>query len=397
MDRKIPDRRLTPFLMAIAAYSQISTGIYLPSLPAIAREFDTTQGTVQLTIAVFLLGYGASVMVYGPLSDRYGRRLTLVVGTVIYVAASLACMLAVSIESLIVARLVQAFGACSGFVSCRAIVRDVYGPGEMARALGMIMVVTSLSVGIAPVIGGQLHTWLGWRSVFAFLVVYGLVMLPLIWYWLPDTAPGRDTDPATRTSPAHDYGVLLRSRAFLGYTLALSFGIATLFVFQAGAPVVLISLLGVSPAMYGVYFIIVQGGVMTGSFLTNRLARRVANDRLLAIGLCLIVIGAAGLIGLGLRGGLTVTGFIATALILAVGWGVVSPSSQAGAIGPFPRIAATAVALNGFIMIGTAGLATLVLSALPKDSLLPMALLQLVLGLAALASLALLRGDRTSR
>ena len=136
---------------------------------------------------------------------------------------------------------------------------------------------------------------------------------------------------------------------------------------------------------------------MTGSFLTNRLARRVANDRLLAIGLCLIVIGAAGLIGLGLGGGPTVTGFIATALILAVGWGVVSPSSQAGAIGPFPRIAATAVALNGFIMIGTAGLATLVLSALPKDSLVPMALLQLVLGLAALASLALLRGDRAAR
>ncbi len=396
MDGAIPDKRMTLFLMATSAYAQISTGIYLPSLPAIAQEFETTQGAVQLTIAIFFFGYGASLMVYGPLSDRFGRRTMLLIGTVVYILASLACALATSIEFLFVARLVQSFGACSGFVSCRAIVRDIYGPGDMARALGMIMVVTSLSVGLGPVIGGQLHTWLGWRAGFGFLVVYGLALLPVIWSWLPETAPRRARDAVKRASPIHDYGVLMRSRVFLGYTLALSFGMATLFVFHAGTPVILISLSGVTPAMFGVYFIMVQVGVMAGSFLTNRLARRVATDRLLAVGLMLVVAGAAGLVGIGAADRLTVTSFLAVSLVLAVGWGFVSPTGPAGAIGPFPEIAATATALNGFILITTAGLATMVLSALPKEGLLPMALLQLVLGAIAAASLLLLRNRRIS-
>lgn len=396
MDRTIPDRRLTLFLMATAAYSQISTGIYLPSLPVIAREFATTQGAVQLSIAIFYLGYAVSVLVVGPLSDRFGRRMILLIGTVIYVLASLACALAGSIESLVVARFVQAFGACSGFVSCRAIVRDCYAPGEMARTLGMIMVVTSLSVGIGPMIGGQLHTWLGWRSGFAFLVLYGLALLPLIWWWLPETAPRGAAEAVRRASPVRDYGVLVRSRVFLGYTFAMSFGLATLFVFHAGVPVILISLSGVTPAMFGVYFFIVQGGVMAGNFLTNRLARRVATMRLLAVGLMLIVAGAACLVAIGAGDRLSVTSFVAAAVILALGWGIVSPTGPAGAIGPFPGIAATAAALNGFIMIGIAGLATLVLGALPKVGLLPMALLLLALGAAGAASLLLLRERKPS-
>src|SRR5215813_9387910 len=178
---------VTALLTAMVALGPISTDLYLPSLPGLARYFDVSVADAQLTLSSFLIGLATAQLIYGPLSDRFGRRPVLLIGLAIYVIASIVCMLSPSVPVLVVARFVQAVGACVGPVLGRAIVRDVHGREGAARVLAYMSAAMALAPAIGPILGGFLEEWFGWRINFLVLVLFGSSGLFMAWQILPET------------------------------------------------------------------------------------------------------------------------------------------------------------------------------------------------------------------
>src|SRR5512144_2080712 len=252
-------------LTALVALGQISTSIYIPSMPSIVVDLATTPNLVNLTLSGFLLGFALCQMVFGPISDSCGRRPVLFVGLGSYLAASLLCMFAPGIGVLIAGRVLQGMAACGGPVLGRAIVRDIYGPHRTAAAMAYIGAALAISPAVAPIIGGYLQVWFGWRSAFAFLTAVGALILVASWLLLMETSPRALASEPNTPGLLRSCALLLRDRRYLGYTLVVSFTFAGLMAFAAGGPFVFIELLGMSPEHYGMLAIFTVVGFLVGS------------------------------------------------------------------------------------------------------------------------------------
>ncbi len=370
-------------LTALVALGQISTSIYIPSMPSLVAALNTGPEPVNLTLSGFLMGFAVAQLVYGPLSDRFGRRPVLLAGVALYLLASLACAVVASIEALIAARILQGVAACSGPVLGRAVVRDVYGHEKSAEVLAYIGVALAVSPAVAPIIGGYLQVWFGWQANFVFLGAVGAVILLAVWRLLEETGPEPDHGALDIGGMARSYGVLLGSRAYLGYILSATFVFAGLMAFTAGSPFVFIDLMGLSPDRFGMLSVFNVAGFLAGSLAAGRLTARVGIDRMLLVGVGLSVVGGAAMAAFALAGVLTITAIIGPMTVFLAGMGVVLPTGIAGAMGPFPRIAGAASALFGFVQMTVAGLASLAVGLSAVDSQLPMAVVVAAMGAAA--------------
>jgi DHA1 family bicyclomycin/chloramphenicol resistance-like MFS transporter len=377
-------------LTALVALGQISTSIYIPSLPSLVHSMATDASKVNLTLSMFLFGFAFGQLVYGPLSDRFGRRPVLLVGITLYVAASFACVFATSIEGLIVGRLAQGLAASSGPVLGRAIVRDVYGPTRSAKAMAYIGVALAISPAVAPIIGGYLQVWFGWRAAFAFLVVVGVVILVGVWTLLEETSPRADAGSVNLRGLMRAYGVLLSSPAYYGYALAVAFVFAGLMAFAAGSPFVFIDLLGLSPAHYGMLAVFNVAGFLSGSLAAARLTHSYGLDRMMAVGVALSLAGGGGMAAVALAGVIGVAEIVVPMMVFTAGMGIVLADGFAGALIPFPRIAGAASAGVGFLQMAIAGAASLAVGAFTPTSQLPMASVIAAAAVAAFAAFMLL-------
>lgn len=341
-------------LTALVAFGAISTDLYLPSLPAIARAFASDTAEVQLTLSVFLAGFAASQVVYGPLSDRYGRRPVLIAGLGLYVAASLACMAAPDIGFLIAARFLQALGACAGVVLGRAVVRDVYGRERAAKALSYMSMAMALAPALGPILGGYLQVWFGWRANFLVLASFGASCLLAVFLLLPETNPSRDAAATRGAQMLRNYLTLARDPAYVGYVLVGAFAYGGIFAFISGSSFVLIDVLGLSPDRYGLCFGAVVVGYMIGTFASGRLSLAVGLDRLILTGTLVGLAGGVLALGLALSDVLGVAAVVAPTFLYLIGAGLMLPNAIAGAIGPYPTMAGTASAFLGVVQMGLA-------------------------------------------
>jgi MFS transporter, DHA1 family, multidrug resistance protein len=383
--------RVAVLLTAVVGLGALSIDMFLPSLPALARAHGTSAATAQLTVTLFLAGLAPAQLVWGPVSDRFGRRRTLISGLALYAAAGLVCALAPGIRTLILARIGQAFGAGSGQVIARAIVRDVYPRDQAARVLGLMGTAQALNPILAPVIGGLLHATLGWRSVFYVLAGFGAVFLLAAIAITPETNVHPDATALQPARFAENVATVLRDPAYLGYVAVVTFMFSGQFAFISGSSFVLIDALGVSPAVYGFCFAAVAVGIMAGSFITSRLAGRVAGDRLILTGTGL---GAgAGLVmtGLAWSGVGGVAAVIAPMFFFSLGLGLSNPNAVAGAVGPYPHMAGLAAAVLGVMQMTGSALYGITVGRLSDGTAAPMALAIASAGLAATLSFRLLR------
>lgn len=383
-------------LTALVALGQISTSIYIPSLPFLVDALDTTVGNVNLTLSMFLYGFAICQLVYGPLSDRFGRRPVLVVGVGLYVAASFACVFATSIEMLIAGRLLQGLTACSGPVLGRAIVRDIYGPTRSAKALATIGLALAVSPAVAPIIGGYLQLWFGWRANFVLLGVVGISILTAVTVLLAETNPHRDPRALHPGRLAAAAGTLITDGRYCGYTLSVAFVFAGLMAFTAGGPFVLIAGLGLSPERFGMLSVFNVTGFVAGTLAAVRLTRRLGIDRLVLAGVILSLAGGGVMAAIAATGHVSVIAVIAPMMVFTAGLGIVLPNGIAGALAPFPRIAGTASALLGFVQMIVAGTASVAVGAFAHTSPLPMALTITLTAAAAFAAFTLLVWRRRS-
>jgi MFS transporter, DHA1 family, multidrug resistance protein len=364
---------VTALLTALVALGPMSTDLYLPSLPGLLRHFDADIAEVQLTLSVFLVGLAVGQLVYGPLSDRFGRRPVLLAGLILYVVASAICALAPSVPTLIATRLLQATGACAGPVVCRAVVRDVHGREGAARILSYMGAAMALAPALGPILGGFVEAWLGWRANFAILCIYGAVGLALTAAILPETAPHRGESGGGLDAALRGYLGLLGQRVYIGFVLCCALAYGGIFCFISGSSFVFVDIIGLAPQLYGVCFGAIVLGYILGTLMGGRLTRRIGVERLVRTGGLISAVGGLALLLSVWTTGASVAGILLPTVIYMVGTGLVLPNAMAGAIGPFPRMAGTAAALLGFVQMGLAAAGGVAIGHLANGTAIPMA------------------------
>lgn len=378
--------RLTLILGALSAFTPLAVDMYLPGLPALERALATDAGKVQQTLSLFFLGLAIGQLFYGPISDRFGRRLPLLAGNLLYIAASVACALAPDINSLIAARFVQAFGSCAGLVISRAMVRDLFEPREGARVMSLLMLVMGVAPILAPLLGGYVLVWFGWPAIFWFLAVFGLLAMVAARLWLPETHVAVPERRLTLGSALRDYGALLTQRRFMGYTLSSSLPMGGMFAYIAGSPFVFIDLYHVPADAYGWIFGINAVGIIGFSQVNRALLRRFTLDEVLVAGIAATAL--AGLVLLALAalsfGGLFGLWLPLFAYIASLG--AVLPNAAASAMAGEAHRAGTAAALMGTLQFLSGAVTSALVGLLHDGTALPMAIVVAICGLGGFAA-----------
>lgn len=380
---------LLPTLTVISALGMVASTIYVPSILEIARSLDTSVARVQLTFVGYLLAFAVGMLILGPLSDHYGRRRTLIFGLCLCASSSLLCTFCSSIEWLIAARIGQGFGACAGMVVGRATTREVYGRDGAAQVIAGRAIATTVLQSLAPVLGAHLQVWLGWRTNFAAVAVFAGVAITLALLYVPETrAPAQA--PLPLRPMLDSYRALLGIRKFFAYGLAGTGAHAGFHVFAAGAPAVLIGTFGVSATSYGFYAALPPAGFLVGSFLSNRLSRRLGVDRMIGIGGAVLIPMGLVMVGFALFHVANPYAVVGPMVLVCCGSGLITPNAIAGGIGVNPKIVGTASALYGFMQMSGAAGATALLSLGGSGSHLTLAVVIAGLGLFAIMSFACL-------
>jgi DHA1 family bicyclomycin/chloramphenicol resistance-like MFS transporter len=340
---------LTALLAGLSAVGPLTTDMYLPSLPDIARQLDASSAQVQLTISAYLIGFAAGQIIYGPVSDRHGRKPVLIGAIALYCAASLACALSTSIEMLIVARAFQALGGSGGIVLTRAIVRDIYSGAHAGRELSVIGSVMALAPVLAPILGGLIQTAFGWRVTFLVLVGAGFAGAAVVWALLPETLNNRAAEPVSLRSMLRSYRIVGRDPAYLAYLSITSASYAGLFAWISGSAFVLQDLYGLAPFDFGVAFALGSVGYMAGSAIAARLVIRLGLDGVLGLGGCACAAGGLAMVAAVAFGLMSPMSLVFPMAVYLAGLGMVLPQGIAGAMTPFPERAGAASSLFGFL------------------------------------------------
>ncbi|MCJ9758123.1 multidrug effflux MFS transporter [Agrobacterium sp. SHOUNA12C] len=339
-------------LSALMGFASISTDLYLPAMPAMGRDLGADTGAIELTISGFLIGFSLGQLLWGPVGDRYGRRLPVAIGLVLFVIGSAGCAMAGSASTMIGWRIVQAVGACAGVVLSRAMVRDLYEGSRAAQMMSTLMTVMAIAPLLGPVVGGQILAFAGWRAIFWTLVGVGLLTLAAL-FTLPETLPAerRNLQPLGRAIIG--YGTLLRHRRLLGYAGTGGFLYGGIYAYIAGTPFAYITYHHVPAGLYGLLFAIGIVGIMIANIANSRLVSRFGGDRLLlhgstAAALSGVVLAMAAWTDWGGLWGLVVPLFL---FISATGF--IVANSIAGALTDFPERAGTVSALVGALHYGS--------------------------------------------
>ena len=371
-------------LIALTAIAPLAIDMFLPSMPTMAEEFGVPNSTMQLAVTLFLLAFAASQLVYGPTSDRFGRRPVLIAGLLMFIAGGALALFAASAEMLIAGRIIQGLGGGAGPALGRAMVLDIFGPSRATRIISYMTIVTPLAPAIAPIIGGLLQDFFDWRSVSVTLIAIGVVLLVGYRALLPETNRSRDRSALGALQMGRNYRALLSSRIFFAYALMGGLMFSGQLVFISGSSFVLIDELGLSAGMFGVSFGFVAVGIMCGAWLASRLVGRWLNARIVLLGSALAATAGTAMVLLAWADIANAWAVIGPMFLVAGGFGIARPPAMAGALIPFPQMAGLASAVLGFSQMAVATLYNITFS-----TLVPVSQAALATGVAAAATTSL--------
>jgi len=385
---------LTALLALLTALGPLAVDMYVPSFPEISQLLGAPAATVQLTLSLYMVSYAAGQVIYGPLSDRYGRKPVLRAALMIYCVGAIGCTLAPDIELLLAARMLQALGSSGSVVLARAIVRDLYSGARAGRELALMGAIMSLAPVGAPMIGGVLQSAFGWRSHFVLQLAFGLIAGFLVWRKLPETVRQRLEEPFSLRAMIHGYRIVLSNRAVVANVAMLSIGFAGVFAWISGSSFVLQDLYGLTALTYGLAFASTGLGYLVGNALATRIVTRLGIDRTIGIGSCALTLGGLGAIASIPLGGPSPIPLTAAMAVYAVGMGLTQPQTVAGAMMPFPERAGTASSLVGVSQMLCAAATGAIVGHLIGTSAWPVAVPLALAGAGTLALWAATRGVR---
>ncbi|HEY2842808.1 MAG TPA: multidrug effflux MFS transporter, partial [Bryobacteraceae bacterium] len=265
----------------LQAFAPVSIDMYLPAMPQMEQVFHTSAAAVQYTMVTFLVGFALGQSLYGPITDRFGRKPPLYASLVLFIASSAACALAPSIRIMSFFRLLQAIGACGGSVISRAIVRDLFPPSELRRIFSMLILVVGVSPVIAPLFGSYLLLWFGWQAAFVTQALIGVACFGAMHFRLPESLPREARRPLRLDTIVSAYSRLIKDRTFLGASVVCGFGSAGMFAYITSAPFVFISLYHVPTQQFGWLFGAVAAGMVAASQINGRMSRGIPLWRVL--------------------------------------------------------------------------------------------------------------------
>ncbi len=373
----LPARPPLWLLVGISSCGPFALNVFLPSLPRLAEAFDSTYATAQLALTLYLVGVAAGQLVYGPFSDRFGRRPVLIVGLALGVAGSLACLFAPTMESLLAGRLAQAFGACSGLVLARAIVRDLHARDRAASELAYVTMGMSIMPMIAPSVGGLMDEAFGWRASFALILAFTVVVAVASALRCPETNHHRLAS-VDMGQIARGWTSLLRSRAYLGYTLAMTANTMAFFAFLVAAPYLTVSVMGHAPYVYGLWFAGCALGYLLGNYATGRYSQRLGLDRMARLGISMTFPGTVFSLVWSFAFELELAALFVPMFLVCFAHGLSQPNLIAGAVSVNPRLAGSASGLLGCFQMSLGAIATFVVGHLQDGSMRPVAITMLL-------------------
>ena len=359
-------------LGALSTISPFSIDMYLPGFPAIALDLGTSIANVQLSLTSYLIGISVGQLLYGPLLDRFGRKMPLYAGLAVYVLASLGCALTNTVETLILMRFIQALGGCAGMVAAQALVRDLFPVKKTAQAFSLLILVIAVSPMIAPTLGGYVTAAFGWHSVFIILAVITAVMMLAVHFVLPQGS-SPDNSISLKPKPVlKNFYAVLKQPQFLLYTLAGGIATAAPFAYIAGSADVFINIYKVSEEEYGWIFALLAFAMIGTTQLNHFLLKKFESEQVIQFTLIYQSIVGAVLVAGTWAGLYGQYGLIALMFIFLTGQGLASPNAAALSLAPFARHAGSASALMGSFRMAVGGLVSAIVSVLHNNTAVPM-------------------------
>lgn len=377
---------VTLILGGLTALPPLSMDMYLPALPAVTESLGSPAATVQLTLTACLAGMALGQLVVGPMSDRWGRRRPLLIGMIVYVAATAICALAPTAELLIGFRLLQGLAGAAGIVIARAVVRDLYDGVEMARFFSTLMLISGAAPIIAPLIGGQVLRITDWRGIFVVLTAVGVVLTLVVAKWLHETLPRDKRHSGGVGEALRTMRGLLSDRVFTGYTLTGGLAFAALFAYISASPFVVQAIYGASPQTFSLLFGVNSIGLIAVGQINGKvLVGRVSLDKALGFGLGVITLAATALLLMtaGVFGKVGLLPVAAGLFVLMSAMGLAMPNTNALALMRTPHAAGSASALIGTSSFLIGAVASPLVGIAGEATAVPMAVVQLTCALAS--------------
>ncbi|MDJ0393679.1 multidrug effflux MFS transporter [Rhodococcus sp. G-MC3] len=383
--RTSPSALLIGVLALLTAVPPLATDMYLPGFPAMATELGTSASSIQLTLTTFLIGLAVGQLVIGPLSDKLGRRIPMITGAAVCLAAGAAAALAPSIEFLIAARFVQGFAGAAGVVLSRAIIADRTEGNQSAKLFGLMMIIGGVAPVIAPLIGGVVVDSIGWRGVFWIITALTAVMLLCAISFVPESLRSEDRRDGGLSEMIQGIGSVVRNPRYVAYTLTFTFAFSVMFAYISASPFVLQNMLGLSAGQYSAAFAVNALGLMIGSAVTAKLADRIPLHRMMSAGIGGIVVTTTLLLILGIVGiSLWPTLILLFLTLLCLGFVYANATSLA--VAQVPHLAGTGSAVLGALQFGLAAIISPLVGLGGEDTAIPMVVAMFVGALVAAAA-----------
>lgn len=377
--------KIIVILCLISSLGRFVLDSYLPSLPAISRYFLMPDAATQLTLTIYLLGFSLSQLIYGPLSDAYGRRTVMLYGIVIFLLGSLSCALATSPAILLWSRLIAGVGAgCCGVLN-RAIASDCFKGAEFSKAWSYTTTTLVLTLIIAPVLGGYVQDAVGWRGNFILATLFVASLLFILLKFLPETRPAGAVTAFNLRSIMPIYYRILLSRKFMLCTLCYTLAFSGLIIYFQVSPLLYINVFGLSSTQYGFSSLVIAGCYLTGGLLVNKLSPLMSMHRLLFVGTLLLIGGGVAMVIATVFTHINLLAVLLPAAIYVLGARIIIPNAIAGSMGEFRHLSGSSSALIGCIqMLGSSCISLLITNFNYKTPL-PLGVFFTALGLASFA------------
>lgn len=378
------DKWLIFLTLLIIIATPFASDSFTPSLPAITRAFGSTADQMQLTMTLYLLGVAVSQLIYGPLSDRIGRRPIILIGLSIGIIGSLVCVFAVSTPMILLGRLIQGSGVGVTNALYRAFMKDSFAGEKMAVAGSYAGMFYSVAYAIAPILGGYIQAYFGWRANFIFVAFVLSVLLIVLFFYLPESNLQKNPAATQFKSMVKNYWDLLTSPIFVGFTLIASLAFSGMISYYTSAPFLLEDKVGVLPQQFGWLSIMLAGGLFLGQWLNAKVVIRFTATRMLFLGICIMTLSGLAMLIFGLCSILNVWVIVIPVFFFCIAGGLVFTNAMTLAFQGAGKIAGVAGAMYGFIQILGSSLTSFLLSILHEQTQVPLAWVYTGLGLVSI-------------
>lgn len=386
--------RISFFILFLITIGQTAIDIYLPSLPTMVHELNTTATDIQLSLSAFLVGFSVSQLIYGPLSDHHGRKPILLIGLSIFLVGSIVCTIANNIEIFFIGRIIQGLGIGAASALSRAISRDVFEGKKLAKISAYTSMAWAVIPIIAPLIGSYVQAYLGWRYNFALLSIFAILFIISIVMIFPETRPLHLK--SAKITPLKRYKELLQNKIFLKYILCVMIIYGIFVDFNIAAPFLIQDIFKQSVVAYGWWIVFVASGFLIGSYLSSRLVHYLSASRIIMIGVICLVIISIILSILAILKLQSVLILVLPMFFVLASAGLIYPQLVAESLSPFPKMAGSAGALFGFMVFLGGTIASVIISHLHENNAIPvssMILAQAVLVLIILIGMRVRNGE----